>query len=314
MVLAIHVAGFTLERRPSLRFRQQRRRLLDDTAPMLGQKLRGCDGLRECDRPAQRVNRLVARWPVLGVAQRLPATDHPGGIAQVDGASARRQVRLQRPVRVGLGEGEHDDLVVRQQVLLDRPREGQAMKLRSVDRLVVHREHFDSVTRRPSLRALGIEARRRGHVEALPDPDAACVVHEHEGRGLVAGTLHAGRPVRLVAEHEVEGWRAVVRVPARPSRENDRCRTRRSSLRTARAAMPGRRLGGRSSRGFPAPGTRRPRRCAPPACRSICRYSDAAARVAPPTPAWTAGTARSTARDRAPARLRPRSFRRCEAR
>ena len=70
------------------------------------------------------------------------------------------------------------------------------------------------MARRLGLGAFRVETRRGGHVEALRGPNAFRVVHQHEGRGPVAGTFDAGRPVRLVAEHEVEGRRAfVLRAP-----------------------------------------------------------------------------------------------------
>ena len=63
---------------------------------------------------------------------------------------------------------------------------------------------------RLGLGAFGIKARRGRHVEAFGGSDFLRVVHQHERRCPVAGSLDARRSVRLVAENEVERRRAVV--------------------------------------------------------------------------------------------------------
>ena len=119
-------------------------------------------------------------------------------------------MRLQRPVDVLFGHGEHHDLVVGQQILFDSPGKGQAVELRPIGRRVVHGEHLDVVARRFRLRTLSVETRRGGHVEALRGADLLCVVNEHERRRLVAGALDAGGPMGFVAEDEIEFRRAVL--------------------------------------------------------------------------------------------------------
>ena len=113
-------------------------------------------------------------------------------------------MRLQGGVDALLGHGEDDDLVIGQQVALDGAGERQAVELRPVGGLVVHREDVDVVARRLGLGPFGVEARRRGHVEPLPGADALRVVRQHEGRGRVARALDAGGAVGFVAQNEVE--------------------------------------------------------------------------------------------------------------
>ena len=51
---------------------------------------------------------------------------------------------------------------------------------------------------------------RRRHVEPFAGANPFRIVHQHEGRGPVPRALHAGGPVRLVAQHQVEWGGAVV--------------------------------------------------------------------------------------------------------
>ena len=209
-MLPIHVARRAAKRPRLLRFRQLRDGLRDDAVPVGLQTLGRRDGVGKGDGAAQAAGRSVAGRPVLRVLQGAPAADDLGGVGQVDLAVRRRQMSLQGGVHVLLRHGEHHDLVIGQQVLLHRPRERQAMKLRSVGRLVVHGEHVDAVAGCLGLGAVRVQPRRGGHVEAPGGADSLRVVDQHERRGLVAGALDAGCPVRLVAQDQVEGRGAVV--------------------------------------------------------------------------------------------------------
>ena len=194
---------------------------LSAVVPMRFQALRRGDGVGERDRPGQAADGRLAGTLVLRILQRAPAAGDLRRIGEVDLALAGRQMGLQRGVDVLLGHGEHDDLVIGQQPLIDRPGEGQAVKLRSIGLRVVHREHVDIVARRLRLGALRVEARRRRHVEAPGGPDPLPVVDEHERGGLVAGSpsraggrpFDTGGPVRFVAEDDVEGRRSLVLRP-----------------------------------------------------------------------------------------------------
>ena len=126
------------------------------------------------------LDRCVAETLVLRVLQRAPATDDLRRVGDVDLAVARRQMCLQRGIDVLLGHGEDHNLVVGQQVLLDRPGKGKAVKLRPIGRRIVHGEHFDIVACCFRLRAFRIETRGGGHVEALRSPNSLGVVNQHE--------------------------------------------------------------------------------------------------------------------------------------
>ena len=84
------------------------------------------------------------------------------------------------------------------------------MKLRPIGGPIVHREHLNLVACRLRLGAFRVETRRGGHVEAFRGPNSLSVVNQHEGRGLVAGTLDARRPVGLIAKNNIERRGSVV--------------------------------------------------------------------------------------------------------
>ena len=213
VMLAVDVPRGATERAPAFGLRQQVDGVADDVVPMRFQALRRGDGVGERDGAGETAHGLDAGGLVLRILQRAPAAGDLRGVGQVDLALAPRQMRLQRGVDVLLGHGEHDDLVVRQQPLIDGPGEGQAVELRSVGLRIVHREHVDVVARRLRLGALRVEARRRRHVETPGGPDPLPVVDEHERGGSVAGPLDAGGPVGFIAEDEVEGRRSLVLRP-----------------------------------------------------------------------------------------------------
>ena len=114
---------------------------------------------------------------------------------------------LQRASHVLLRHGEDDHLVVGQQVLLNSAGKREPMELRTIRLGVVHREDLDAVVGRAGLCALGIEPRRRGHVETLLGPNARRIVHEDERRRPVARALDTSCTVSLIAENEVERGR-----------------------------------------------------------------------------------------------------------
>ena len=203
-MLPVDVVRLATERAGPLGLGQQFDGASDDAVPMGVQPLRRGDGVGERDRARKGRGGAVPGTLVLRVLQCAPAADDLGRVRDVDLAFVRRQVRLQGGIDALLGHGENHDLVVGKQVPLDGPGKRQAMELRSVGVRVVHREHVDVMAGRLRLGALRVKARRGGHVEALRGAYPLCVVHQHERRGLVAGTLDAGRPVGFVAEDNIE--------------------------------------------------------------------------------------------------------------
>ena len=67
----------------------------------------------------------------------------------------------------GLVHAEYDDPVVRELSGIHCRFEAQAVELRPIDRLVAHVDDFDFSPRHSALRLLGVDARRRRHVEPL---------------------------------------------------------------------------------------------------------------------------------------------------
>ena len=133
VVLAVHMAGFAAESRVPLRLGQLRHGLIDEAGPV-GFEALGCsDRVRERDGAAERADYRSGWVEVLGVLERPPAADNLGGVVKVDLAPfPGREVGLQRGRDVILRHREHDDLVVGQEILFDRPGERQAVGARRI--------------------------------------------------------------------------------------------------------------------------------------------------------------------------------------
>ena len=166
------------------------------------------NGVRERDGPRDPRHRSGTNRSVLRILQGTPTANDLGRIGQVDLAFVCRQVGLQRCVDMLLGHREHDHLVVGQQIVFDGAREWQTVELGTISVWVIHRKDFDFVARCLRLRACRVQARRRCHEQPLLGADSVRIVDQHERRGLVTGTVHSGRPMRLVAKNEVKGRRA----------------------------------------------------------------------------------------------------------
>ena len=217
VVLAVHVAGLAAERLALFRFRQQSRRLLDDPRPIPVQSLRHANRIGEGDGPREGADRtFVGRRNATGVAddppvsgvlrvrERSPATDDLRRVGHVDLAARGRDYRLKGRRDVLFGHAKHDDLVVREQALIHRPRERKPVKLVAVEIRVVHREDLDLMACSLPPGALRVEPRRCSHVKALRCLDSVRIVHQNEGRGRVSRPFNARRAVRFVAEDQVE--------------------------------------------------------------------------------------------------------------
>lgn len=147
------------------------------------------------------------------VDEALPAADDLADVgwfqrACVDPIVALHEDALAQRV---LLNGEHHDLVVGEQLLLHRLAELDLVCGGAVDGLVVHGGDGVVVLSALALGALAVDARGRGHVEALLGAHVLVVVDLHEVRRL--GDVNArqgvsGGAMRLVAYDELEVWNA----------------------------------------------------------------------------------------------------------
>ena len=208
MVLSVHVLRFRAQRSPLLLLRQLLNRTRHHVVPVLDEALGGQDGVGEGNRPLERPS-LRGGLGVLGILQRLPAADDLGGVGDVQFAVSAGQVRLQGRIHALFGESENNHFVVREQSLLDRLGERQAVEFGAVFGFVVHREDGRAVIGCLRLGAFRIEPRRGRHVEALLGANPFPFVDENERRCVVVRSLDAGGAVRLVAQDEIEARRTV---------------------------------------------------------------------------------------------------------
>ena len=207
MILPVDMPGLAPKRALLLFVGQEFDGAIDNVVPVGFQPFRRENGVRKRNGPRDPRKRSGTDRSVLWILQGTPTANDLGRIGQVDLAFVCRQVGLQGCVDMLLGHREHDHLVVGQQIVFDGVRERQPVELRTVRIWVIHRKDFDIVARRLRLRAGGVKARRRSHEQPLPSEDSIRIVDQHERRGLVAGTIHSSRPMRLVAKNEVEGRR-----------------------------------------------------------------------------------------------------------
>ena len=134
--------------------------------------------------------------------ERIRAADELGRVVHLDFAvrGGDGGAQLLRDV----GHCEDEDLVVREQALLDGLAEADAVELASVDRLVVHRTEDHILGFGVILDLVVVDARRRRHVEAFRRDELRVVVHEDEGGLLGIPGRRARGAVGLVADHEIE--------------------------------------------------------------------------------------------------------------
>ena len=99
---------------------------------------------------------------------------------------------------------QHQHLVVHQQALLDRFREGDHVQVFAVQRGIIHGTQGHVVTLRRHLGAVGIDARGGGHVQALAGLDKGGIMHFHETGFVLTVKSCARGAVRLVADNQVK--------------------------------------------------------------------------------------------------------------
>lgn len=151
--------------------------------------------------------RLVA-GRVLGLlGQGIPAADDPGGIVQRE-IAVGGEGALKGAAHLGLGDREHQDLVVGEQPVLHGPPEPEPVKLGPVDGFIVHGGQDEVLALGIVLDVGGVDARGRRHVEPFGGPDVPGATDPDEGGLILAGRGRTGRPVRLIADRQVESQRA----------------------------------------------------------------------------------------------------------
>lgn len=169
-------------------------------------RLRGLDVLAEGHRAAHRRAILAVvhvRAAILALRQRVPAARQLRGRVEVQ-LAAHLGDRLIVLRDLLLTDRQDDDLVVRQQVLLHRLAEAQTEEHRTVGLLIVHRGQDRVLLRRPILRVLRENTRRRRHVEGLRAADELVAVDLRERALVLARQRRARRAVGLVADDQVE--------------------------------------------------------------------------------------------------------------
>ena len=139
---------------------------------------------------ARRIGRGVGLEGVLGLAalgQAVPAADELGGVVELELAVVVGQLLLEGPGDGLLVDGEHEHLVVGEQVALDGLAEAEPVELRAVELLVVHRREDGVGLAGLGLGGVVVDPRRRGHVEPLGGRQVVVVVDRHERRLVLAG-------------------------------------------------------------------------------------------------------------------------------
>ena len=143
------------------------------------------------------------RTGVLTLRQCVPAARQLRGRVEVQlAAHLRDQLILLGDLL--LTNRQDDDLVVCQQVLLHRLAKAQTEEHRTVGLLIVHRGQDRVLLRRPILRVLSENTRRRRHVQGLGAADELVAVDLREGALVLARQRRTRRAVGLVANHQVE--------------------------------------------------------------------------------------------------------------
>ena len=186
----------------------------DDGVEVGGDRLGVRDGPREGDSALHRRG-VVAEAGAVGegtgpLGQGVPAADDLRRVIEVQLGLPARETRLQRPGDDPFIDGQDQDLVVGEQALLDRLAEPEAVELRAVQQLVVHRGDGRVLVLRLLLRLVAVDARGRGHVEPAVAAEVAVVMHADEGGLIRPGQGDAGRPVRLIADDQVEAPQALL--------------------------------------------------------------------------------------------------------
>ena len=202
-------------------------KLLDDLREGLRDGLRCIDGRAEADGAVQRLavghhgldviddehateaGRVVGRALAV-IDEALPAADNLAYVRGLQAHCVDALVALQGGQAVPDGillDGEDDDLVVGEQLLLHGLAELDLVGGGAVDGLVVHGGDGVVLLGAFAFGGLAVDARGRRHVQALLGGNVLVEVDLHEGRSLSlgdAGEGVAGRAVGLVAHDDIK--------------------------------------------------------------------------------------------------------------
>ena len=138
------------------------------------------------------------------LGEGLVAADDLGGIVKAELGGPVGEPALDAAAHHLLVHREHDNLVVGQELVLDRPAETAREQHLPVQRLVVHRAEDGGLLAGAGLDRLAEHARCGRHIEALAAGDERLVVDTHEVALVPARERSAGGAVGLVADDEVE--------------------------------------------------------------------------------------------------------------
>lgn len=179
-------------------------RPFDQRGERRGRCLGGADVLGESDRPAHRA--AVFALAVFGAVvfgQAVPASDQLRGVAELDlAALCHGGLEVARHVR--LVDGEHEHLVVGEQVLLDGFAESEAVELGAEHCRVAHVREDGLGLGGLALHVLAEHPWGGGHVEPPVGFEVVAVVDLHEVRFVGARQGDARGPVGLVTHDHVE--------------------------------------------------------------------------------------------------------------
>ena len=137
-------------------------------------------------------------------AERFPATNDAGRVVHFQLVVVVLEQILKSLGDVVFVDGEDDDLVVGQEVTLDRFGEGDDVKLLAVERFIVHRTQGHVLLNGRGFGEVGINARRRGHVEPLLTANEVGLVNAHERRFLFVVEGGSGGAMGFVADDKIE--------------------------------------------------------------------------------------------------------------
>ena len=143
------------------------------------------------------------------LGQGFPATYDLGGIVHLELVVVVLEQGLQAAADVRLVYRQHQHLVIDQQIILDRLREGNHVQVFAIPCFVIHRVQRHVVTLGGGLGAVGIDARGGGHVQALAALDKGSIVDFHKA-GIVFVLIGCpGGAVRLIANDQVKACQPV---------------------------------------------------------------------------------------------------------
>ena len=202
---AVHVLHFRRER-PLAVGRVALGHLGEELLELLGVRDRGGEG----DRGLHRDRVVLREGLAAGVAfgESVQAADDPRCVVELELVVLVGELALEGGSDGLLVHGQDQHLVVGEKISIDGLPEADAVQLGAVDLLVVHRRDHRARRCGLRLRRVGVHARRGRHVETLGGGNVLVVVDPGEVRFVRVGERDARRPVRLVADHEVEAAEA----------------------------------------------------------------------------------------------------------